>query len=447
MFYKGKWIENTRDVKKLLKPQKKFKAPIIKNRRIERVKVKNEEIRRQTSCPMEIVYVFDKNYLKYFNVSVKSVLKYNPYAHITVISPEKLDIPYDNVVMEIPSNVKHRDNDRITSATFLKLHIPKLPYDKVLFIDADIICQAPLDELWNTQCDYICLSESHTYGDKQAKEHNHKKYGLSGMMLMNLKALREDNFIEKSFVPFDTTPYKIWCHEETIINHYFYDKLTFVDRKFNYCHNRTYKNPISEMNAVLLHYCGGNKADFFSHKLGNQIPYYNLEEIKDFIRGKRVAIVGNASSIFDKQNGDLIDTFDLIIRFNYGFITVPSSQGTKTDIAILACELTKTEMESYNAQFYINRMKRITNPTPYHFENKDIVRVSEGMDGARASSGLIAIDFCIESGCQSIDLFGFDWEKTPTFYNPLGYKTLHNYNNEESKVKNYYASRCQIKVH
>ena len=447
MFFKGKWIENSSDVKKLLKKEKKFKTPIIKNRRKVEPRKKNDEIKQQTSCSMEIVYVFDKNYLKFFNESVKSVLKYNPYAHITVISPEKLDIPYDNVVMDIPPNVKHRENDRITSATFLKLQIPQLPYDKVLFIDADIICQAPLDELWNMECNYICLTESHTYGEKQAKEHNHEKYGLSGVMLMNLKALREDNFTEKSFVPFDTSPFKIWCHEETIINHYFYDKLTFIDRKYNYCHNRTYRKPIPEMKAVLLHYCGGNKSDFFDHKLGNQISYYNLEEIKDFIRGKRVAIVGNASSIFDKQDGELIDTFDVIIRFTFGFISVPSSQGSRTDITVLANELTKAEMDSYNAQYHINRMKRITNPTPYHFENKDIVRVSEGMDGARASSGLIAIDFCIESGCQSIDLFGFDWEKTPTFYNPLGYKTMHNYNNEESKVKNYYASKCLIKIH
>lgn len=445
MFYKGKWIESTKDIEKILGKNKKNIKPIIKNR--QKIKTISNEIKQSTSCNMEIVYVFDERYLKYFNESVKSVLKFNPYAHITVVSPEKLNIPYDNIVMELPPNLKHRENDRITSATYLKLHLTKLPYDKVLFIDADVLCQAPLDELWNMECKYICLTESHTYGEKQAKEHNHEKYGLSGVMLMNLKALREDNFTEKSFVPFDYTPYRIWCHEETIINHYFYDKLTFIDRKYNYCHNRTYRKPIPEEKAVLLHYCGGNKDAMFKHIVYDNTTYSNLEEIKDFISGKRVAIVGNASSIFDKQDGELIDTFDIIIRFTFGFISVPSSQGSRTDITILANELTKAEMDSYNAQYHINRMKRITNPTPYHFENRDIARVSEGMDGLRASSGLIAIDFCIESGCQSIDLFGFDWEKTPTFYNPIGYKTMHNYNNEESKVKNYYASKCLIKIH
>ena len=307
MYYKGKWIETAKQVKEITTPVK------VKRQRIIEQKHKVvQPVKKANKVSMEIVYVFDHNYIKYFNESVKSVLKYNPDAHITVVSNEHLDIPYDVVVMDIPSNLKHRENDRITSATYLKLHLPKLPYDKVLFIDADVICQAPLDELWLTPCKYICLTESHTYGDKQALEHNHEKYGLSGVMLMNLKALREDNFTEKCFVPFDYSPFKIWCHEETIINHYFYDKLTFVDRKFNYCHNRIYTKPIPESKAVLLHYCGGNKSGMFN-RVEEQPPYHNLQEIKDFIRGKRVALVGNASSIFGLSNGELIDTFDLII--------------------------------------------------------------------------------------------------------------------------------------
>lgn len=404
------------------------------------------QIEYKTNIPMEIVYVFDENYLKYFEISVKTVLKYNPNAHITVVSPKKLDIKYDNIVIPISENLKHRENDRITDATYLKLHLTDLPYNKILFIDADIICQGPLNELWNTECNYICLTESHSYGEIQAKEHNHEKYGLSGMMLMNLQALREDNFIEKAFIPFDYSPYKIWCHEETIINHYFYDKLTFVNKKFNYCHNRIYKEPILEKDAVLLHYCGGNKKDFFKHKIVSQITYRTLTDIKKYIKGKKVAIIGNALSIFDKENGSLIDSFDVVIRFTRGFISVPESQGSKTDIVILADVLTESELNSYKAKYYINRMKRIKNETKYYFENYDIVRISNDLNGARASSGLIAIDFCIESGCQSIDLFGFDWEKTPTFYNPIGYKTLHNYDSEENKVKNYYALMCPIKI-
>jgi lipopolysaccharide biosynthesis glycosyltransferase len=96
---------------------------------------------------MEIVYVFDKNYIPYFEMSVQSVLKFNPNAHITVVSPEKLDIPYKNVVIPIGKQ-KHRENDRITDATYLKLMLPKLPLDKIIYIDADVLCLGSLNELW-----------------------------------------------------------------------------------------------------------------------------------------------------------------------------------------------------------------------------------------------------------------------------------------------------------
>lgn len=204
---------------------------------------------------MEIVYVFDKNYIPYFEMSVQSVLKYNPNAHITVVSPEKLDIPYKNVVIPIGKQ-KHRENDRITDATYLKLMLPKLPLDKIIYIDADVLCLGSLEDLWKMDCDFINLCESHIGGEKQAKAHGHKKYGLSGVMVMNLKALREFNFIEKAFKPFELD-LPLWCHEESIINHYFYDKLTFIDRKYNYCYNRIYREPVE--NIVLLHFPSSEK--------------------------------------------------------------------------------------------------------------------------------------------------------------------------------------------
>ena len=215
---------------------------------------KKDSIIKPCNEKMEIVYVFDKNYIPYFEMSVKSVLKYNPNAHITVVSPEKLNIKYDNIVIPVEKNLKHRVNDRITDATYLKLKLADLPYKKILYIDADVLCFKPLDELWNSNCKYITLTESHTYGKKQACEHGHARYGLSGVMLMNLEEMRKDNFKEKAFKPFDSSKITLWCHEETIINHYFYDKLTFADVKYNYCYNRQYDHPLKNDEIALLHF-------------------------------------------------------------------------------------------------------------------------------------------------------------------------------------------------
>lgn len=371
---------------------------------------------------MQIVYVFDKNYIQYFKISVRSLLKHNPSAEITVVSPEPLDLGFNNIVMTPP--LKQRAGDRITSATYLKCMLPSLPFDKIIFIDADTIVQDSLDDLWKMQVPYLGMAQSHYAGERQREEHGHDKYFLSGVMIMNLKALRDDNFIEKCFKPFDYNGQ--WQHEETIINHYFYDKITELDKKYNYCHNRFYKEPIPECSAVILHYCGDDKSDM--------VAYQNLTEVKDFINGKSVAIVGNAQSIFNEKYGKEIDKHDIVIRFTHGYITKPEAQGSKTDILISAENLEKKRIIEYNPKFIINRRQLIDNGTEYYFTNKDKNRVRLGL-GNPPSSGILAVDLCDKACAKKIDLYGFDWERTKTFYNPDWYKTEHNYSSEEMKIR------------
>ena len=372
---------------------------------------------------MNVVYVFDKNYISYFEVSVRSLLKHNPDAKITIVSPEPLDLGFKNIVIT-PPKYKHTENDRITDTTYIKCFLTKLPYDKIISIDADTIVQDSLKPLWNMNVSYLAMSQSHKAGERQKEEHHHDKYFLAGVMVMNLKALREDNFTERCFKPFKFNGQ--WQHEETIINHYFYDKIKEIDRKYNYCHKRIYENPIPECSAVILHYCGEDKSDMFT--------YQNLKEIKSFLKDKSVAIVGNAKSLFNESFGKEIDNHDIVIRFTHGYVTKPESQGSKTTILISAENLEKSRIKEYNPRYIINRRQLIDNGTEFYFTNKDKDRCRLGL-GRPASSGFLAIDLCDKAGCKKIDLYGFDWERTPTFYNPEGYVTDHNYPSEELKIR------------
>lgn len=244
-----------------------------------------------------------------------------------------------------------------------------------------------------------------------------KQYGLTGMMVMNLKNLRQFNFTEKCLSA--NPEVKYWCHDETIINYVMKDKMDFIDKKWDYCFNREYSEKVEDIK--ILHVIGKDKSPM--------IPYRNIPEIKKYIKGKRVAIVGNAKSIFDKTNPD-IDDHDVIIRFNRGFVTKPESQGTRTDIIILACELTIDEKMQYKAMYSINRSNN-TKCGNYTIQNIDRQRLRNAI-GKQPSSGFMAIDLCLEA--KSIDLYGFDWEDTPTYYNPEGYITQHDYNKEKQLV-------------
>ena len=210
---------------------------------------------------IEIVYCGDEKYLPYLIMSSSTVYHYNPNVHITYLSPTPVDVPegIDNVVMNPPESINTARDGRRTIATYLRLMTPLLPYNKIIYLDPDVLCLKPLDELWNLECDYISLCEGYIFGEKQAMELGHDKYALAGMMLMNLDALREDKFIEKAFTKFDSSFMSCWSLDESIINYWFYDKIKFIDRKFNYCFRRRYRDPIPLAEVVLLHFPGRNK--------------------------------------------------------------------------------------------------------------------------------------------------------------------------------------------
>ena len=368
---------------------------------------------------MVVVYVADKNYMPYVEISARSVLKYNN-TKIIVVSPEPVDTQYENVVIPLKEEYRQTENDRITQTTYLKLFLTQLPYDKIIYLDGDTICNGKLDELWRMDCDYINLCD--TFSQKHKNDLKVEKYGLSGMMVMNLKALREIDFTNLCL---KTNPnVKHWQHEETLINVAMHDKLHFIDNKWNYCYKRDYGDGSKEFDAVILHICGKNKSRMYWQ------PFAEIKEIIDFIHGKTVAIVGNAQSIFDKENGQAIDNHEVIIRFNKGYIIKPESQGTKTDILIMACEVPLDDKAKFKAKYYINRSKNTRNGS---YTISDQTREYIRRDTiAQPSSGFMAIRMC--EGAKSIDLYGFDGI-TPTFYNPKDYVTQHNYSREQEIIK------------
>lgn len=386
---------------------------------------------------MRIAYVLDENYIDMATVSIASYRYHNPHAKIIVVSerPMPKEMGYDeNIIIKLPKIFRNRgEGDRITNAAYLKCFLTQLPYRRILYVDPDTICQQNLRELYNKPCQYICITESHSRGQKQAEALGLERYGMTSVMLMNLEELRKIDFTNRCLNVIETSnvPTEWWQHDETAINLAMKDLLTFVDVKYNYCHNRKYDNPIPEESAHILHYVGDGKKDMPKFE-----KYPELNRIGEHITGKTIAIVGNAKSIFDKKNGKRIDNHDFVIRFNKGFITRTESQGTKTSLLLLACELTPEQIMSYKPKFVCNRSRHYNNPTMYTIRNEQRALMKLRL-GSQPSTGFMAIDICLYFGAKSIDLYGFDFEATPTFYNPEGYKTQHDYNKEEDIVRDY----------
>lgn len=166
----------------------------------------------------------------------------------------------------------------------------------------------------------------------------------------------------------------------------------------------------------------------------NRYGYPELAELEPLIRGKRVAIVGNAASIFDKQLGDDINNHDFVIRFNRGYISRPECQGTKTDLLILACPVLECEAKSYKPKYIANRSKSYRNSFA-DFTINSVERANiKNIIGSQPSSGFMAINICLYFKAGHIDLYGFAGNSQPTFYREDGFETQHNYDYEQGMI-------------
>jgi len=152
----------------------------------------------------------------------------------------------------------------------------------------------------------------------------------------------------------------------------------------------------------------------------------DLKHKLSFLHQKKIALVGNASSLFDQQHGKFIDEHDYIIRLNMGSITRPECQGSKTDIVGFSIPLTKEWIDANFGAARLLWMSPKNRKKPEYFEAferpvyfypvKLWEKLFKALDGHRPSTGLMMLDLISRFKPEQINLFGFDFKKTKTYY-------------------------------
>lgn len=132
-----------------------------------------------------------------------------------------------------------------------------------------------------------------------------------------------------------------------------------------------------------------------------------------------LSVVGNAKSIFNNQRGMLIDSADTVIRFNRGAPIRPECQGRRTDILVFSNPGSKTAFKEELIYWHT-----IDFPERYHLEE---------VLGAPPSNGILALEK-VKNDFRGhvVQIFGFDWKKTQSFWKPDRPTTKHNYPEEEA---------------
>jgi len=175
-----------------------------------------------------------------------------------------------------------------------------------------------------------------------------------------------------------------------------------------------------------------------------------MNSFQQIVFEKKIALIGNASSIFDYDYGNKIDTCDVVIRMNAGFIRKPQSQGKRTDILALSLALNGGDIKNEFAPRLViwATSKRNLMPQEYKTENFKLLlhplfvwfklRIKLN---SRPSTGAIIANY-LTNNCKpaKIEMYGFDFFKTKTFYNEKHHIGPHVPINEENFFKNMISS-------
>lgn len=274
-----------------------------------------------------IVLFSDDNYISYAKVVVQSIIETSNCTSkydIVILSDADLDNTFnapDNISVRIMKTgidleqYNLYESGSISKAAYYRLFIPKLfsKYDKVLYLDCDLVLIKNVDELFDIDfennvimavpefCFWKLLNKKDKFIPKEFKsnkEYYDKFLGLnednayinSGVILFDIKKANEFQFTEKCLDLIKNNPYNFFLyHDQDIINSICKNHIHFLGDVYNYmwCFVSSYaysvrlprKNLMEERDvyksllddAKIIHYASRAKPwnkPYYDYKLG-----------------------------------------------------------------------------------------------------------------------------------------------------------------------------------
>lgn len=209
---------------------------------------------------INIALITDNNYLKQTLTTLKSIIlskNDNSKYTIHIIGPEELE---DNCFKELETddvkiNVYKRFNrlyylhpvqrSQVTNTALFKFLLPEIlnDVDKVLYLDDDVIVRDDLTELYDIdfieygKIDYkinlVCAVRDTSNLFVPEEENDNSNYFNSGVMLMNLKQMREEHVVDKLIEAKRNQPMSIGFVDQEAFNIVCKDRCKLLPLKYN----------------------------------------------------------------------------------------------------------------------------------------------------------------------------------------------------------------------
>jgi hypothetical protein len=184
--------------------------------------------------------------------------------------------------------------------------------------------------------------------------------------------------------------------------------------------------------------------------------------MKNWFENKTVAIVGNAESISKKHYGKDIDAHQVVVRINRGLLCCTKINHTKDSFGI---KLDVWMFNLYNRNirlFYDNIKHKLIKQNFYKMQmNEDLnndnfdfsypgeyyMDLKKHFLPKNPSTGLRALDYVSKCNPSLVNVYGFDWKETPTFYDKNASDVNHNFLKEKMYCEEKFIKENKFVFH
>ena len=253
---------------------------------------------------VNVFYACDEIYVPYLSVSLLSLIEHtdkNRVYHITILENDISDssktklraMSAENITLSF-TNVSDKLNgiadklslrDYYSLSIYFRLFIPALfpQLDKAVYLDSDTVLLADIGELYDTVLrdkvlvaavpDAVIASEElfRRYAEEGVGTENYRSYFNSGVLVMNLAAMRKIDLAGIFLTLLTTYDFKTVCPDQDYLNVICRGRVRFLGKEWN---RMTVDNTSSCRRLKLIHYNMYFKPWFYDN-----VPYHEFFDL------------------------------------------------------------------------------------------------------------------------------------------------------------------------
>ena len=222
------------------------------------------------------------NYIFYLLVDKKSFKDANKYLL------KNLENKYQrckvNIIELSDDIIKHANTKRYPLSAYYRLLLSELIPDlnRIIYLDGDTLIYRDLTEMFNLKMGNNVMLGFVDNSYSKAKKFGIKtyKYIVSGVLLINLKAIREENIFSKFLEFINKNQARLSQEDQTVINIVLHKRINFLPPKYGMWN-------FANKNAVLYHNKYKNpKLRIKAYKKMEILKAYYSPSILHFVKGK-----------------------------------------------------------------------------------------------------------------------------------------------------------------